>query len=137
MSEAEQTQSIYAGTVGDVLDSLRSAIERGDEQQSLKQFYVLARALPRDVEWDFIVQYKKMERKLADAVRLRQNAEALLRLYSGYDLPETQFNKIVCGALKSSINDHGPVTTNLIGSAAKRVVGEIKSYLKGKESGSD
>lgn len=118
--------------VKDLLREIRLHLERGDNENALKQIRKLERIIPEELEVDFLKQYTKMEIKLADAVRLRKNAEALLALHVGEEIPEQQLNKIVCGALKNAINDHGPVQKDMIGSAAKRIVGEIKSYIKGK-----
>jgi hypothetical protein len=117
--------------IEDTLKEVRLRLERGDAEGALKLVRVLERLMPGELELDFLKQYQKMELKLADAVRQKANAEALLRLHAGHEIPEAQLNKIVCGALKSTINDHGPITKNMLGSAAKRVIGEIKSYLKG------
>jgi hypothetical protein len=35
--------------------------------------------------------------------------------------------RVVIGALRSCIHDHGPITPEWIGSAAKRVVGNLKN----------
>ncbi len=35
--------------------------------------------------------------------------------------------KKIAGAIRSTINDHGPITTDLVGSAAKRVLGAFKA----------
>lgn len=119
--------------VGDIFREILSYLERGDADGALKHVRKLQRLVPDDIESDFLLQYKKMEYKLGEAQRHRANAEALLKLYSGEGMPEAVLNKIVCGALKSAINDHGPIDKNMIGSGAKRVIGEIKSYLKGKQ----
>jgi hypothetical protein len=36
----------------------------------------------------------------------------------------------ICGALKASIHNHGPITKENISSAAKRVIGQLKCYRK-------
>lgn len=40
--------------------------------------------------------------------------------------------KVINGALKSAIHDHGPITKEMMGSASKRVVGALKSLEKSK-----
>ena len=37
---------------------------------------------------------------------------------------------IVRGAIKNTIQAHGPITANLVGSAAKRIAGGVRSGLK-------
>ena len=38
--------------------------------------------------------------------------------------------RVVTGALRACINDHGPITAEHIGSAAKRIVGSLKNVGK-------
>lgn len=38
----------------------------------------------------------------------------------------------IIGALKSTINDHGPITRELITSAAKRIYGHLKEQPNGQ-----
>lgn len=121
-----------APLVEDLFREIISNLERGNADGALKHVRKLQRIVPPDIGADFLLQYRKMEYKLQEAQRHRANAEALLQLYSGEDMPEAVLNKVVCGALKSAINDHGPIDKNMIGSGAKRVIGEIKSYIKGK-----
>jgi hypothetical protein len=41
-------------------------------------------------------------------------------------ISRTQLEKRIAGALKDCINQHGPITSELTGSAAKRVGGLLK-----------
>jgi hypothetical protein len=41
--------------------------------------------------------------------------------------------RVVLGALKDTINQHGPIDKNLIGSAAKRVVAQIEAANQERE----
>lgn len=38
--------------------------------------------------------------------------------------------KIIAGALKSTINVHGPITPEWIGSASKRIYGQLRGLAK-------
>lgn len=38
--------------------------------------------------------------------------------------------RLICSALRSSINDHGPITVDSISSAAKRVYAQLKAYRR-------
>jgi hypothetical protein len=41
----------------------------------------------------------------------------------------TNLERIVAGALRAAIHDHGPITLDQIGSAAKRIVGQLGGAL--------
>jgi hypothetical protein len=41
--------------------------------------------------------------------------------------PATGIERAVVGALRAAIRDHGPITPEHIGSAAKRIVGNLKN----------
>lgn len=57
---------------------------------------------------------------------------------SRYDTDEMRnvhaqrIERLVCGALKSTIAAHGPITPILIGSAAKRIVGQLLATGQGR-----
>src|SRR5262245_31487981 len=40
---------------------------------------------------------------------------------------EAKLERAVVGALRATIHDHGPITQDLIGSAAKRVLGNLRN----------
>ena len=42
------------------------------------------------------------------------------------DIQQTELFRAIVGALKAAINNHGPVTPEFIGSAAKRIYGAIE-----------
>jgi hypothetical protein len=46
------------------------------------------------------------------------------------NLDEKQLTKLVHGAVKETIRAHGPITTNLIASAVRRVVGQLLGHIK-------
>lgn len=46
------------------------------------------------------------------------------------DLHQSFLHPVVVGALRDAINQHGPIDRNLIGSAAKRVIGAVQAALK-------
>lgn len=46
------------------------------------------------------------------------------------DIDDAKLEKIIAGALRSTINVHGPITKNLLSSAAKRVRGEVKAEVR-------
>jgi hypothetical protein len=43
------------------------------------------------------------------------------------ELSSSSIERAVVGALRSAIRDHGPITPEQIGSAAKRIVGNLKN----------
>lgn len=44
-------------------------------------------------------------------------------------MSDDKLHKLISGALKSTIDAHGPITLNSIGSAAKRIVGLISTEM--------
>lgn len=42
---------------------------------------------------------------------------------------DTRLTKLVSGALKDTINVHGPVTKELLTSATKRIVGQLRHHV--------
>ena len=44
-----------------------------------------------------------------------------------------QMEKLIAGAIKSTIIAHGPITKEHASSVAKRVIGQVKGYLKDKK----
>lgn len=46
------------------------------------------------------------------------------------NLDEKQLIKLVHGAIKETIRAHGPITTALIASAVRRVVGQLLGHIK-------
>lgn len=44
---------------------------------------------------------------------------------------EVKLTRIVAGALRSAMNDHGPIGEEQMGSAAKRVAGQLKGEVGG------
>lgn len=46
------------------------------------------------------------------------------------NLDDKQLTKLVHGAIKETIRAHGPITTNLIASAVRRVVGQLLGHIK-------
>lgn len=46
------------------------------------------------------------------------------------NLDEKQLTKLVHGSIKETIHAHGPITTNLIASAVRRVVGQLLGHIK-------
>ena len=51
------------------------------------------------------------------------------------DKEHKQLLKVVNGAIKSCIDTHGPITREWVGSAGKRVIGALKSYIKSMRHG--
>ncbi len=41
-----------------------------------------------------------------------------------------EIEKMICGAIRNTIKDHGPITHDTASSAAKRVIGALKGYYK-------
>ena len=46
-------------------------------------------------------------------------------------LEDQQFFRLIAGAMKSAVDAHGPIDTNLVPSATKRVHGQLLAALKG------
>lgn len=40
-------------------------------------------------------------------------------------MPEQSLERAIAGALRAAIRDHGPITADKIGSAAKRILGQL------------
>jgi hypothetical protein len=53
-------------------------------------------------------------------------AQALVLLMKSLS---SNLERIVAGALRAAIHDHGPITADQIGSAAKRVVGQLRGAV--------
>jgi len=81
---------------------------------------------------------RKLEQKLDTERKRRESVEAMLAVKNGegdVDLSEETLNKLVAAAIKNAITVHGPIDANLAGSAAKRVVGELKGHFKRQVNG--
>lgn len=54
-------------------------------------------------------------------------SEIRVRFFGPPTQPREALERAVVGALRSAIKDHGPITAEHIGSAAKRVVGNLEN----------
>jgi hypothetical protein len=83
--------------------------------------FILKQKYPSQIELDFIIlAYENYQKDNLDTI------EKLKR--------ERHFEtKRISGALKQTINAHGPITSQFIGSATKRIHGSLLSHVK-KES---
>jgi hypothetical protein len=52
------------------------------------------------------------------------------KVQQNQDPLEGDLLKLISGALRSAIHSHGPITIDYVPSAAKRVKGQLKVYLK-------
>jgi hypothetical protein len=64
------------------------------------------------------VRNRKIRRLIDELRRLRQ---------VGAGQENEGAERAIVGALRSAINDHGPITPETIGSAAKRIVGNLRN----------
>lgn len=46
----------------------------------------------------------------------------------------SQLERVVAGALKSCINDHGPIRRDNLGSASKRVLAQLKGFVNNRRN---
>ena len=66
-------------------------------------------------------------------VKIRTRILSEVKMGDIIDLQDRpQIERIVVGAIKSAINEHGPITIYNCSSAAKRIVGQLKEYAKQK-----
>jgi transcriptional regulator with XRE-family HTH domain len=63
---------------------------------------------------------------LAEASRREMDVELVLGEWADRPRPDLEsLERVVIGALRSAIHDHGPITPEWIGSAAKRILGQL------------
>jgi hypothetical protein len=83
--------------------------------------FILKQKYPSQIELDFIIlAYENYQKDNLDTIEKLKRERHL----------ET---KRISGALKQTINAHGPITGQFIGSATKRIHGALLSHVK-KES---
>lgn len=86
--------------------------------------------------WKMSRKYKNLEKELEDLIRDDETLLLVLNVFSKYEESNLELidklkrsktvetNKIK-GALKQTINAHGPIDKRLIGSATKRIYGSL------------
>lgn len=52
-------------------------------------------------------------------------------------MPASSLERAVAGALRSAIHDHGPITPENLGSAVKRIVGNLRNAQLGELAAAD
>ena len=60
--------------------------------------------------------------------------EHLKKKLNHYDKPRLIEEKVIKGAIKDTINSHGPITRELLGSAAKRIQAQLRNHEKGNSN---
>lgn len=76
-----------------------------------------------------------LTKALARTERELAKVKGLFKFVTGgfYEDEEKRVIRIINGGLRDTIKHHGPIDPNLIGSASKRIYGEIRSKLGGNE----
>jgi hypothetical protein len=65
-------------------------------------------------------------KKILDEIN-KHSAQTINQLNA---IPQAHLSRIISGGLRDTINSHGPITKTKIGSATKRIVGNLKEKLE-------